>query len=40
MEPERPKSAVEVILKVIAVLIVIAIVGFGLLLGVCGLMFR
>lgn len=40
MEPEKPRSAAEIILKVIAVLIVIAIVGFGLLLGVCGLMFR
>jgi hypothetical protein len=40
MEPEEPRSVAGIILKVFAVLIVIAIVGFGLLLGVCGLMFR
>jgi hypothetical protein len=37
---DEGRSFGEVVLKAIVILIVVAIVGFGLLVGICGLMAR
>ena len=40
MDPEQRRRYAQMMVKTIAVLIVLTIVGFGLLVGICGLMFR